>query len=317
MSDELDTILAESLRTRAAHADTHGRGFGEVRRRVRRHRQRQMAAGLLPAVAGFGWIVTRPVADDPLRPGADPSGCGDTVPASTWPDSTVSTMSDWTGGATSTTVAPPPWTGGTTTLPEAILLSTVPGEVVIVGDVTDNTAVTTTTGYYGSDGNPLGVDTTVEVDANGNVVESDVSSSTTIECDESSTLPSSTGPFDSGDSTTSTSTIATFEDNSFVLFVNASSVDGAASAYAAQFPGSQRTSGTSMVGTSYVLAVPAAEGAARSIAARLGISDVRIAYLDDPILGDYWVDSNDVQVAVVIGEGHALSLTSPTTTSIG
>ena len=40
---ELDLIVAESLRDRAAHAAVHGRGMGDVRRRVRRRRQRQMA----------------------------------------------------------------------------------------------------------------------------------------------------------------------------------------------------------------------------------------------------------------------------------
>ncbi|MDO8391617.1 MAG: LysM domain-containing protein [Actinomycetota bacterium] len=208
MSDELETILAESLRTRAAHADTHGRGFGEVRRRVRRHRQRQMAAGLLPAVAGFGWIVTRPVADDPLTPGDAATGCGDTVPSSTWPHFSVTTVT-WTGGATSTTVAPPPWTGGTSTLPEAILSSTVPGEVVNVGEVTDNTAAGATWPrvVYDSAGNPAVVDTTIgellltSSTASGEVTTTTIGSvSTTDPCDESSTVPPSSEP--SGSSTT-------------------------------------------------------------------------------------------------------------------
>jgi len=317
MSDEFESILAESLYERATHAGTHGRGFGDVRRRVRRHRQRQMAAGLLPAVAGFGWIVTRPVADDPLRPGGDAAaGCGDTLPASTW--------TDWTGEATT---LPPGasgpyvtdtngnavYVGTSTTYLDAILSSTVPGEVVIIGDVTDNTAAsTTTTGYYDSEGNPIGVDTTVEVDANGNVVESDVSS-TTIECEEPTAMPPSTGPSDNGDATSTTSTIATFEDNSFVLFVNASTVNGAATAYAAQYPGAQRTSATIKVDTSFVMTLPETEGAARSIANQLGISDVRVG-IDASVIADEW-DMTGIQVVLVIGEGHALSLTSPTTTA--
>lgn len=91
MNDPIDRLLTEGLRHRARHADTAGRGFGEVRRRVRHRRQRQMALSLLPAAAAMGWVFTRPQAGDPLQPAGgtavDPCDFSGTVPG--WVGTTV------------------------------------------------------------------------------------------------------------------------------------------------------------------------------------------------------------------------------------
>jgi len=140
---EFDTLLSDGLRRRAAAAARPSRGFSDVRRRYRRRRQQQVALGLVPAVAGLGWLVTRPRADQPLQPsGGGLVDCGDTTVAPTYPDTTmVSETTTWGSYATSTTitfdengnvvdangfplntlpsssVAPPPWTGATSTVP--------------------------------------------------------------------------------------------------------------------------------------------------------------------------------------------------------
>jgi len=63
MNDDLDQNLADSLHRRAHEAPTDGQHFGDVRRRVRRRRQRHMAMGVAPALIGMGYLATRPVAE--------------------------------------------------------------------------------------------------------------------------------------------------------------------------------------------------------------------------------------------------------------
>ena len=132
---EFDTLLSDGLRRRAAAAGRPSHGFSDVRRRYRRRRQQQVALGLVPAVAGLGWLVTRPRTDQPLQPsGGGLVDCGDaTVP--TYPDTTMVLLETTTWGPTSTsttivemdangfplntlpsTTAPPPWTGATSTV---------------------------------------------------------------------------------------------------------------------------------------------------------------------------------------------------------
>ncbi len=115
---ELDLIVAECLRDRAAHATVHSRGMGDVRRRVRRRRQRQMAVGLVPAIAGVGWVVSRPATHAPLNPSGEAGPCAET--ATTWPagdGATVPFTIDPIGDTLVPYTGPtaPPWT--TTTVP--------------------------------------------------------------------------------------------------------------------------------------------------------------------------------------------------------
>lgn len=84
MNDDLDQNLTDSLHRRAAGAPTDTMHFGDVRRRVRRRRQRHIALGVAPALVGVGYVATRPV--------AEPTQSADSV------DST------WEGGPTSTTM---------------------------------------------------------------------------------------------------------------------------------------------------------------------------------------------------------------------
>lgn len=60
MNDQLDRTLADALRRDAARVPGRGPGFGDVRRRVRQRRQRQVVLGTAPAVLGAAWLVTRP-----------------------------------------------------------------------------------------------------------------------------------------------------------------------------------------------------------------------------------------------------------------
>ena len=101
MSDPFDSMLAEGLRDRARHAETTGRGFGDVRRRVRHRRQRQAAVGLLPAAAMLGWVGTRQGGGDPLQPATDgASSCASPAVGA----NTVTTIGETSIGETSTTI---------------------------------------------------------------------------------------------------------------------------------------------------------------------------------------------------------------------
>lgn len=83
MNDDLDQNLADSLHRRAAGAPTDTMHFGDVRRRVRRRRQRHMAMGVAPALIGVGYLATRPV--------AEPTQSADSVD-STWSGDATTTM---------------------------------------------------------------------------------------------------------------------------------------------------------------------------------------------------------------------------------
>ncbi len=59
MTEALDQQIAESLHNSAAQAHQRGAGFGDVRRRVRRRRQRHVAAAVVPAMLGTAWLGMR------------------------------------------------------------------------------------------------------------------------------------------------------------------------------------------------------------------------------------------------------------------
>ncbi|MDP2293032.1 MAG: hypothetical protein Q8M22_17760 [Actinomycetota bacterium] len=96
MTDEFDTDLARSLQQRAAAAPTDGCHFGDVRRRVRRRRQRHVAMGVLPALAGVAYLGSRPVAEPTQTAGApdttwmgDPTSTTMAMSTTTWPGDEV------------------------------------------------------------------------------------------------------------------------------------------------------------------------------------------------------------------------------------
>lgn len=323
-TDRFDVIVAEGLRGRAAHASVHSRGIGDVRRRIRRRRQRQMAVGLVPAVAGLGWAVTRPVADTPLTPSGDAGPCGQTSSfqtTTTWdgmvtvttitfdangnPIGTTTTnvepvVTDGNGnyldkngtwvtipfvtdanGYPATSIAPPPWTGGPTTAP-----------------------------MLDSDGNPVMVDTTLVTEASTTTTAPAEATTTTI-CEAAVSTTNEVPLTTSFDGTTSPSIAA--GEYSSVLFVNASQVSGAAGEYSRRYPGSRPTTATVKTEDGYVMTFSESEDAARSIADQLGIEDVRIG-ITASVVADV-AELAGVQVVVVIGQNHALSLSAPTTTA--
>ena len=94
MTDDLDQNLADSLHLRAAGAPTDTMHFGDVRRRVRRRRQRHLAMGVAPALVGVGYLATRPV--------AEPTQSADTVDSTWMGDATttqpaMATSTTWLG----------------------------------------------------------------------------------------------------------------------------------------------------------------------------------------------------------------------------
>ena len=92
MNDDLDQNLSASLHRRAHAAPTDGMHFGDVRRRVRRRRQRHIALGVAPALVGVGYLATRPV--------AEPTQSADSVDTtSAGIDSTIEVATtSWGGG---------------------------------------------------------------------------------------------------------------------------------------------------------------------------------------------------------------------------
>jgi hypothetical protein len=216
-TDQFDVIVAEGLRGRAAHATVHGRGMGDVRRRLRRRRQRHMAVGLMPAMAGLGWAVTRPVADTPLTPSGDAGPCGQT--------SSFQTTTTWDGMVTDTTItfdANGNPIGTTTTNVEPVVTDgngnylDKNGTWVTIPFVTDAngypatsiapppwTGGPTTAPMLDSDGNPVMVDTTLVTEASTTTTAPAEATTTTI-C-EPGTLPATSDvpvTTEFGDSTT-------------------------------------------------------------------------------------------------------------------
>ena len=358
-TDQFDVIVAEGLRGRAAHATVHGRGMSDVRRRIRRRRQRQMAVGLVPAVAGLGWAVTRPVADAPLTPSGEAGPCGETT-------SFPPTTAPWTSDVTSTTIAfdengnvvdangsastVPPTTGeagdllaGTTTTmpmplspvgyvvsegdslitisevfgitpeelawangwvdgtahliyPDDILRLPAWAEVdrsesvvtVRVGDVTDDTAVSTTTSapvawtglstslpLVDSDGNPILVATTWVGDATATTICEPTTLPTTVPV--TTDVPVTTG---FGDSTTTSTIVIGDLTSTKVQVANCSATNGVAgmmSSVLAEvgFTTVEATNGTCdpKLDSSYVVydeGVPGADDVAHALADMLG-----------------------------------------------
>lgn len=95
MTDEFDNDLTRSLQQRAHDVPTDGRHFGDVRRRVRRRRQRHVAMGVLPALAGVAYLGSRPVAE-PTEAGSAPDSTVLGLPTSTF-DPTTATSTTWVG----------------------------------------------------------------------------------------------------------------------------------------------------------------------------------------------------------------------------
>lgn len=283
---ELDLIVAESLRDRAAHATVHGRGMGDVRRRVRRRRQRQMAIGLVPAVAGVGWAVTRPMTHTPLNPSGEAGPCGETA-------------TTWLGSAPATSFPP-----STTTWASDVTATTMTfdanGNVV---DPNGNPLGTTTTAIVGplttdSDGNA--------VDANGNVI-------TVPFVTDSAGNPVLVG------TTWADATTTTVPADFPVLFVNASHTRATTEAALFVYPGIRTATATSTVAESVVLTSGPTDFAA-TIARDLGIIDsatgapVVRAGLDSSLL-PAGTDLSGITVIVILGDDVAVGLVDMWTSS--
>jgi hypothetical protein len=80
MNDPFDTLITESLHHDAANAPRRGAGFGDVRHRVHRRRQRNVAAMTVPAVLGVAALGLRP---SPHQSGGPVGGSGTGDAAST------------------------------------------------------------------------------------------------------------------------------------------------------------------------------------------------------------------------------------------
>lgn len=59
MNDEFETMMSESLHSRAAEMSSPVRGMNDVRRRVQRRRHRRRAATMLPVLAGVSYLGVR------------------------------------------------------------------------------------------------------------------------------------------------------------------------------------------------------------------------------------------------------------------
>jgi hypothetical protein len=296
---ELDRIVAESLRDRAARASVQGCGLGDVRRRVRRRRQRQMAVGLVPAMAGLGWVVTRPATHTPLTPGGDAAPCGK-IPTSTW-----------FPGSYPATTAPPPWTGSSTTWYTGA--DGNPTGTMFVSDVT----VTTITFSQHADGNWYDSEGRL-VDSNGNPLWSTTTPSgpsTTDPYGNVITVPYTTLGYPVGSTTTLPADFP-------LLIVNASHYGTAEEAATFIYSGVRTATATSTVAESVVLTRDDPNGLAATVARDLGIVDpttgapnVKVG-LDSSML-PAGTDLSGINVIVLIGDDVAAGLVGPTPTTLG
>lgn len=100
MTETFDQQIAESLHNRAFSASLGGAGFGDVRRRARRRRQRHVAAAVVPAMLGTAWLGIRPAPGGtsalPIGAGAPTDTPAVTPPVDTGPsdDGAVATVPD-------------------------------------------------------------------------------------------------------------------------------------------------------------------------------------------------------------------------------
>jgi hypothetical protein len=132
MNDHFDTLIAESLHRDASHASGRGAGFGDVRQRVRRRRQRNVAAMAVPAVLGVAALGMR---QSPQHTGVQPGGAvggstSDTtgtttrpIPTTSGPTASTIEMVTPSGNPTPTTVA------GVITTPSEFA-TTIPDNVI-------------------------------------------------------------------------------------------------------------------------------------------------------------------------------------------
>lgn len=98
MNDEFETMLMVALDDRAASAPRVA-GFTDVRRRVRRRRQRQSALVVLPTLVGASAVASWMRADDASRISGDPSNTAETTtpPPSAETTTSLSTRSSERG----------------------------------------------------------------------------------------------------------------------------------------------------------------------------------------------------------------------------
>ncbi len=100
MTETFEQQIAESLHNRASSASLNGAGFGDVRRRARRRRQRHVAAAVVPAMLGTAWLGMRPAPGGtsalPVGAGAPTDTAAITPPVDTGPsdDGAVATVPD-------------------------------------------------------------------------------------------------------------------------------------------------------------------------------------------------------------------------------
>lgn len=347
---EFDTMLTEGLRHRAATASRPSRGFSDVRRRYRRRRQQQVAVGLVPAVAGLGWLVTRPRTDQPLQPsGGGFVDCGDaTVPTwtGTYPPTTV--VGDTTPigvNVTSTTItfdengnvvdANGNPIGTTTTTLEIITDGNgnyldANGNWVTLPFVTDASGypVATLPAVLDSDGNPVVVDSTWVGDVSTTTTSSPADSTTTTVCVPTSDTPTtSTGETTNvGDSTTTTSIVISDLTGTKVQVANCSVQNGVAGMMSQVLIDAGFTTADPVNGTcdpkleiSYVIydgTVPGAQAVAGTLARMLGGITVEAGVLPIKTESGTWADGSGV--VLLLGNdlaGKTLDqITNPTTT---
>lgn len=290
---ELDLIVAESLRDRAAQATVQGRGIGEVRRRVRRRRQRQMAVGLVPAMAGMGWVVTRPAPHSPLSPGGDAAPCGQ-IPSSTWTPGSYPATTTWASDVTVSTISYD--ANGNVTDPYGNPLGTL--STGIVGPV-----VTDSNGNY--------------VDGYGNVItvpyvtDADGYPATTVAYQISTTAPPWTGG--------ATSTTIPYAYG--LLIVNASHYGSADEAASFIYSGARTATATSTLAESVVMIQDGPTDLAATIARDLGIIDptngeARVQVGLDTSLLHSGTDLSGIKVIVLIGDDVAIELIDQWTSTV-
>jgi hypothetical protein len=123
MNDVFDTLITESLHHAAATVPHRGAGFSDVRRRVRRRRQRNVAAISLPAV--FGVAAIGALHSAPRGSGLRAGTTDQTAPG------TATTSPPATTQPTPTTISHSFLSGTTTSIPNNLI-----GEVVCLNATT-------------------------------------------------------------------------------------------------------------------------------------------------------------------------------------
>jgi hypothetical protein len=133
MNDAFDTLISESLHHAAATVPHRGAGFSDVRRRVRRRRQRNVVAMSLPAVLGVAAIGLH---STPRQTGLQAGAGDDTAPGTALaaPTTTITELTPTTIAelTPTTSFANSNPSGTTTTVPADMV-----GEVVCLNATGD------------------------------------------------------------------------------------------------------------------------------------------------------------------------------------